>query len=140
MKKNIYVDVILRNDRGEFLVQHHPDRPAKPWRFPGGKPEAGETLIAAAAREAKEELGIEALSLRYFGQGTTTSDGGVEWTGYAFLCESYIGKPQVMESDKHSALRYMRVAELLALGAEPEYTFAVEIACGQAPIASVGEL
>lgn len=121
-------------------MQHHPDRPVKPWRFPGGKPEEGETLIAAAAREAKEELGIEALSLRYFGKGTTVSDGGVEWTGYLFLCESYIGVPRVVEEGKHSALRYVSVAEIVAMQAEPEATFALEIAHGQAPIASVEEL
>ena len=138
--KNVYVDVILRDEHGNFLVQHHPYRPHKPWRFPGGKPEDGETLIATAAREAKEELGIEALALRYFGKQTTISDGGVEWTGYAFLCESYIGTPQVLEGAKHDGLRYITVAELKALACEPEYTFAREIAYGQAPIARVEEL
>lgn len=140
MKKNIYVDVIIRNAAGEFLCQHHPDRPAKPWRFPGGKPEPGETLIAAAAREAKEELGIEALSLQYFGKATTISDGGLEWMGYAFLCTSYIGTPRIMEKHKHSELLYIGVEQLLEMDAQPEATFARELALGQAPINSVEEL
>lgn len=139
-KPKIYVDVILRDGHGNFLCQHHPDRPNKPWRFPGGKPEEGETLIAAAAREAKEELGIEVLSLRFFGKKSAVSDGGEVWTGYVFVCDLYFGEPRVVENSKHDELRYLTVEEIKALGAEPEYSFARALALGQTHVLSVKEL
>lgn len=126
---SIYVDVILRDEQGRFLLQHHPQSTKKAWRFPGGKPEPGETLIAAAAREAKEELGIEPLSLRYIGKGSSTVESGT-YTGYMFLCERYIGRPHIVEWDKHDDLAYF---EWQRIEGEPEQTFAREIAMGQVP-------
>jgi A/G-specific adenine glycosylase len=56
---DIAVGVVWRDD--EILIAK---RPADGllgglWEFPGGKPEAGESLEAAVAREVREELGIE---------------------------------------------------------------------------------
>ena len=55
--------VILRPD-GSFLLGRRPE--GKPyagyWEFPGGKIEAGETVIDALIREIDEELGIHIRS------------------------------------------------------------------------------
>lgn len=123
----VYVDVILRDGQGRFLLQHHPHSQLKPWRFPGGKPEPGETFIAAAAREAKEELGIEPLSLVYIGKKSSIVESG-EWTGYMFLCQSYIGEPRIMENAKHDRLEYL---PLEMVTGEPERTFAKAVSLGQ---------
>lgn len=129
MNDKIYVDVIIRDGRGFFLLQHHPNSQLKPWRFPGGKPEPGETLIGAAAREAKEELGIEPLSLKYLGKKSSTVESGT-WTGHMFLCEKYVGEPRVVEDEKHDSLHWF-LAEQIA--GEPERTFAFIVARGQYP-------
>lgn len=52
--------VLIRPD-GAFLLAQRPPRKAYGgyWEFPGGKQEAGETLLQALARELHEELGIE---------------------------------------------------------------------------------
>lgn len=130
MSDKIYVDVILRNEQGRFLLQHHPQSKLKAWRFPGGKPEPGETFIGAAAREAKEELGIEPLFLEYVGKKTSTVESGT-WTGYMFLCKCYIGTPRNVESEKHGEIRWLTLEEIGLEKSEPEYTFARKIATGQ---------
>lgn len=57
---DVVAAVIVRTD-GRFLLARRPD--GKPyagyWEFPGGKVEAGESLLHALARELHEELGIE---------------------------------------------------------------------------------
>ncbi|EQB9029957.1 (deoxy)nucleoside triphosphate pyrophosphohydrolase [Vibrio cholerae] len=61
-KKHIEVVAAALKNEGEFLaVQRAPsklDYVSKKWEFPGGKVEAGETLVTAITRELDEELRI----------------------------------------------------------------------------------
>ena len=61
-KKHIEVVAAVLKNEGEFLaVQRAPsklDYVSEKWEFPGGKVEAGETLVAAITRELDEELRI----------------------------------------------------------------------------------
>ncbi|EIL8370208.1 (deoxy)nucleoside triphosphate pyrophosphohydrolase [Vibrio alginolyticus] len=61
-KKHIEVVAAVLKNEGEFLtVQRAPsklDYVSKKWEFPGGKVEAGETLVTAISRELDEELRI----------------------------------------------------------------------------------
>ena len=61
-KKRIEVVAAVLKNEGEFLaVQRAPsklDYVSEKWEFPGGKVEAGETLVAAITRELDEELRI----------------------------------------------------------------------------------
>ncbi|ATC57917.1 (deoxy)nucleoside triphosphate pyrophosphohydrolase [Vibrio anguillarum] len=61
-KKHIEVVAAVLKNEGEFLaVQRAPsklDYVSKKWEFPGGKVEAGETLVTAITRELDEELRI----------------------------------------------------------------------------------
>lgn len=115
---NEYASVAVRNQNG-FLTVFHTQKKEHPWRFPGGKIEVGELAISAAARELKEELGIEALSLSYAGCYKTFVD-GKEWTGHFFLCENFKGEPSVQEPDKMGEMRYLHSWELQRLGSTPE--------------------
>lgn len=58
---------MLRQD-GAFLMASRP--PGKPyagyWEFPGGKLEAGESLLQALAREFEEELGVVVIEAQYW--------------------------------------------------------------------------
>ncbi|OYT92681.1 MAG: 8-oxo-dGTP diphosphatase MutT [Burkholderiales bacterium PBB3] len=57
----VAVGVLVRLSDGAFLLTSRPK--GKPyagyWEFPGGKLEAGETVLEALARELQEEIGIQ---------------------------------------------------------------------------------
>ena len=54
-----YVGIILKKENQIFLVQrHNTDWASGSWNFPGGLLEENETLTAAAAREAHEEIDV----------------------------------------------------------------------------------
>ena len=53
---------LLLTRRSESL-RHHPGQ----WAFPGGRLEAGETLVEAALREMSEEVGVELAETNVLG-------------------------------------------------------------------------
>ena len=59
---DVAVGVLIRPD-GDFLLTSRPEGKvyAGYWEFPGGKLEAGETVLQALQRELQEELGITTL-------------------------------------------------------------------------------
>ena len=62
---DVAVGVLIDAD-GRFLLTSRP--PGKVyagwWEFPGGKVEAGESVVAALGRELHEELGIDVVDAR----------------------------------------------------------------------------
>jgi mutator protein MutT len=55
------VGIALVGRGGSYLVRQRPEGTAMAgyWEFPGGKCEPGETPAAAAARECREEIGLD---------------------------------------------------------------------------------
>lgn len=75
--------------------------------------EQNETLSAAAAREAKEEIGViiteQNLKLRH-SMHVRTEDRS--WIGHYFVCENWQGAPYIAEPEKHGDLRWVNITEL----------------------------
>lgn len=118
---NVYTSIaIQRGDR--FLVTNHIHKPGAPWRFPGGKPEPGESLLVCAARELFEELGIIAESLLFHSKYTHGAD-GAEWTGHVFECPAYLGVPVIKEPAKHGAIWWATAQELQENNSFPEHDY-----------------
>ncbi len=96
---------ILIKPAGEVLMAQRPE--GKPyagyWEFPGGKVDAGETILSALVREFREELGIE-----------INPDQAQAWCGceyiyphahvrlHFYVCRDWQGEPRGMEGQKLS--------------------------------------
>lgn len=59
------VDIIIRDDNHGVVLIERRNEPLG-WALPGGFVDYGETLEAAAVREAREETGLELVDLRQF--------------------------------------------------------------------------
>jgi 8-oxo-dGTP diphosphatase len=66
------------------------------WGLPGGHLEYGETLIECARREVREELGIEAISLRPIVITDNLNYRG-QYVHISFLVEKFSGEIRYME-------------------------------------------
>lgn len=78
----VLVGLMEREDDFGVLLTLRPDTMpshAGQVAFPGGRLEAGETALAAALREANEEVGLDPSTVRVLGQGDTYLTG----TGFA---------------------------------------------------------
>ncbi|MEW6586398.1 MAG: NUDIX hydrolase, partial [Nitrospirota bacterium] len=58
------VDIIIELDQGIVLIKRK--NPPEGWALPGGFVDYGESLESAAAREAKEETGLDIELVRQF--------------------------------------------------------------------------
>ena len=67
--RNVAKMFVLDSDGRVLLFQHVDPRGRVFWALPGGGLERGESAEAAARREGREELGVEAESLRHLGSG-----------------------------------------------------------------------
>jgi NAD+ diphosphatase len=82
---------VITDRRGNLLVTVRAREPGKgTWDLPGGFADPGESAEEALKREAKEELGLDVLSARYFCSAPSTYEyKGVtyEVVDLAYICE-----------------------------------------------------
>jgi 8-oxo-dGTP diphosphatase len=73
--------------------------------IPAGGLDAGETISAAAIREAEEEVGvqIEPAHLTYAHTLHSLTEGR-DWVGHFFIVTDWAGTPELREPEKHSDL------------------------------------
>lgn len=83
--------------------------------IPAGGLDAGETIGAAAIREAHEEVGVRIApeDLQYVHTLHSKTEGGT-WLGHFFRATVWEGTPALREPDKHSDLQWRPIDALPA--------------------------
>ena len=104
---------------GQVLLGHRsPDKHAYPdtWDLPGGVIEAGESELAALARELQEEIGVEmtAESARHLCRVTAGTSAEPVLLS-AWLVTEWTGTPTNVAPEEHLAIGWFDVDELPAL-------------------------
>ena len=111
--------VILRKQgKAAFVMRSNTSWMNNHYGLPSGKVEKGERYLAAAVREAKEEVGVdvEENDLRHVLTvhriKTAEPDGADNWVDVYFEAETYKGEPYNAEPDIHSSLEWLDPANL----------------------------
>ncbi len=91
-----------------LLLERSPTDKRHPglWEFPGGNPEKGESLEAAAKREAEEETRLALDDLKPLGTWDRDSE-----TRTAFFLAAAVGSPH--PSAEHSTFRWAKLDEII---------------------------
>lgn len=104
---------IIEDTNGKVLLLHRNTPERKQWETPGGKIEEGEDPMAAAKREAKEELGVEAEIIGEIGRKEFKEDNyemGYVW----YRAKIVSGEPKPIEG-KHDKAEYFSWEELKSM-------------------------
>jgi mutator protein MutT len=101
---------VISNEAGEILIDKRKMSGAMGglWEFPGGKIEAGETIVDCIVREIREELAIE-ISV---GDRLLTIEHSyptIRVTLIAHHCKHISGIPRPIESDE---IRWVKIGDL----------------------------
>lgn len=110
----IDVHVLLVRDDEVLLTQRRGSYGGGMWHLPSGKLDAGESVLAAAAREVAEEVGVlvEPDDLRHVHTVHVAGSGPVPRLGMFFEARRWIGEPTNQEPDKCSAVEWFQLHDL----------------------------
>ena len=102
--------VVIRNDT-LLLVLRSPSAQFWPavWDLFGGHVNEGESLEEALHREAREELGIEVLAIRWLGQVHDPVEPAVV---HVYAVSSWEGEPVNTAPCEHTEIRWFRAEDL----------------------------
>jgi len=102
-------------DRDRLLMIRRGRGPAQgEWSIPGGRVEAGETLMTAVAREVFEETGLEVVAERFIGWVERISD-DYHFVIHDFLVTVLDERPRPTAGDDAAEARWVPLEEVTDL-------------------------
>ncbi|HVO86280.1 MAG TPA: NUDIX hydrolase [Candidatus Binatia bacterium] len=102
---------MITDEQGRTLLLHRNNGKHMQWEIPGGKIDAGETAEQAAAREIKEELGVDIEILEKIGDaGFTQGRRKYHYTWFSAVVSG--GQPKVAEPKTFDNLEYFSPAQM----------------------------
>jgi len=107
--------VLLRqDDKLAFVLRNNTGYMDGQYGLPSGKVEKNESYVAAAVREAKEEVGVDIHKIDLQHTLTVHRDGedGSSWVDIYFTASTWAGEPYNAEPDKHRELAWLDVNNL----------------------------
>ncbi len=100
---------------GRLLVVRRGQEPGKGlWSVPGGRVEAGESLVAACEREVREETGLDVIAGDVVGQVRRSAPTGATYVIDDLSCR-VVGSASPTAGDDADEVRWVTRAELEAL-------------------------
>lgn len=104
------VMVVIRNSKGEFLMQKRVESKGGDWGVTGGHPKSGETPIEGIITEVKEELGLD-FSKENFIEYDSGCDGKDCYKMY-FINKDIDPKDITIQKEELSEVRWFSIEEL----------------------------
>ncbi|MHC1549286.1 NUDIX domain-containing protein [Phyllobacterium sp. K27] len=105
--------VVFLKDDHILLLQRKKSPEVGFWGIPGGKVDFLETAECAVRREALEETGLIAGTMRLLGISEQLfHDEQQHWLGILFLAEDFSGEVQLLEPEKHGGIDWFPLKKL----------------------------
>jgi 8-oxo-dGTP diphosphatase len=102
---------VIQDEHGRVLLLHRNTPRRQQWEIPGGKLNFGEDPRTTAARELREEMGIEVNLERDLGTRSFVEDGHTMiYTWYLATIAS--GIPRPLERDTHDRCAFLDITNL----------------------------
>lgn len=120
--------IIRKNGKIAFVLRENTSWMKHHYGLPSGKVEREEAALAAAIREAKEEIGVTFDSQHAKHVLTMHRNEGSDWVDFFFEASEWQGEPHNAEPHMHSELAWLDPHNL-PKNTIPSIHFAVERIC-----------
>ncbi|MEN8150536.1 MAG: NUDIX hydrolase [Planctomycetota bacterium] len=109
----VHASVVLKERDRVLFVREEKDESRGKWNLPGGHVEFGETIAAAAQREAKEEVGVGVFLTDLL--GVYTAKVRADGTSVRFVFNAHAMTGEAGPGDEITEVRWMSTDEARAL-------------------------
>lgn len=111
-KPKVGIGVYIIKDGKLLLLKRKGAHGKGSWCPPGGHLEMGESFVACAKREAKEEAGIEIKNVKLAGVTNDISNKETHYVTIAMIAQIKSGKPQNKEPEKATDFGWFDIKKL----------------------------